>query len=353
MKKWRPNQGGISPLFGFLSSDIGIDLGTANTLVHVSGRGIVINEPSVVAVERRTNKVLAIGSEAKRMLGRTPGEIIAVRPMKDGVIADFQMVESLLTRLIQIAQKYPLFFLRPRIVVGVPSGITEVEKRAVLESAQKAGAREVYLVAEPMAAAIGMGIPVEDPSGNMIIDIGGGTSEIAVIALYGIVCDASVRVGGDEMDEAIINYLKKNYNLLVGEGTAEKIKMQIGSAYPLDHELEMEVRGRDLMAGIPHTLKITSAEIREALAEPVNAIVEAVKRALEQTPPELSADILEKGIVMTGGGSQLRGLDELLRQETNLPVNVIDDPLVCVCKGTARILEDMDKYYKVLMEASR
>jgi rod shape-determining protein MreB len=311
-------------LFGFLSSDIGIDLGTANTLVH-----------------------------AKRMLGRTPGEIIAVRPMKDGVIADFQMVESLLTRLIQIAQKYPLFFLRPRIVVGVPSGITEVEKRAVLESAQKAGAREVYLVAEPMAAAIGMGIPVEDPSGNMIIDIGGGTSEIAVIALYGIVCDASVRVGGDEMDEAIINYLKKNYNLLVGEGTAEKIKMQIGSAYPLDHELEMEVRGRDLMAGIPHTLKITSAEIREALAEPVNAIVEAVKRALEQTPPELSADILEKGIVMTGGGSQLRGLDELLRQETNLPVNVIDDPLVCVCKGTARILEDMDKYYKVLMEASR
>jgi len=340
-------------LFGFLSSDIGIDLGTANTLVHVSGRGIVINEPSVVAVERRTNKVLAIGSEAKRMLGRTPGEIIAVRPMKDGVIADFQMVESLLTRLIQIAQKYPLFFLRPRIVVGVPSGITEVEKRAVLVSAQKAGAREVYLVAEPMAAAIGMGIPVEDPSGNMIIDIGGGTSEIAVIALYGIVCDASVRVGGDEMDEAIINYLKKNYNLLVGEGTAEKIKMQIGSAYPLDHELEMEVRGRDLMAGIPHTLKITSAEIREALAEPVNAIVEAVKRALEQTPPELSADILEKGIVMTGGGSQLRGLDELLRQETNLPVNVIDDPLVCVCKGTARILEDMDKYYKVLMEASR
>jgi len=340
-------------VFGLFSSDIGIDLGTANTLVHVSGRGIVINEPSVVAVERRTNRVLAIGTEAKRMLGRTPNEIIAIRPMKDGVIADFQLVESLLTRLIKIAQKYPLFFPRPRIVIGVPSGITEVEKRAVLDAARKAGAREVHLVAEPMAAAIGMGIPVEDPSGNMIIDIGGGTSEIAVIALYGIVCDTSVRVGGDEMDEAIISYLKKNYNLLVGEGMAEKIKMQIGSAYPLDQELEMDVKGRDLVAGVPHTLKITSAEIREALTEPVNAIVEAVKRALEQTPPELSADLMDKGIVMTGGGSQLRGLDQLLRQETNLPVNVIDDPMVCVCKGTARILEDMNKYYKVLMDSQR
>lgn len=340
-------------MFGYISSDIGIDLGTANTLVHVAGRGIVINEPSVVAVDRRSNKVLAIGSEAKLMLGRTPGEITAIRPMKDGVIADFQLVESLLTRLIKTAQKYPLFFLRPRIVVGVPSGITEVEKRAVLDAARKAGAREVHLVAEPMAAAIGMGIPVEDPSGNMIIDIGGGTSEIAVIALYGIVCDTSVRVGGDEMDEAIISYLKKNYNLLVGESMAEKIKMTIGSAYPMDPELEMEVKGRDLVAGVPHTLKLTSAEIREALAEPVNSIVEAVRRALEQTPPELSADLMDKGIVMTGGGAQLRGLDELLRRETGLPVNVIDDPLVCVCKGTARILEDMDKYYKVLMDSQR
>lgn len=287
------------------------------------------------------------------MLGRTHGEIIAVRPMKDGVIADFQLVESLLTRMITIAQKYPLFFLRPRIVIGVPSGITEVEKRAVLDAAHKAGAREVHLVAEPMAAAIGMGIPVGDPSGNMIIDIGGGTTEIAVIALYGIVCDTSIRVGGDEMDEAIVSYMKKNYNLLVGEGMAEKIKMGIGSAFPLDQELEMDVKGRDLVAGVPHTLKITSAEIREALSEPVNAIVEAVKRALEQTPPELSADLMDKGIVMTGGGSQLRGLDELLRQETNLPVNVIDDPMVCVCKGTARILEDMGKYYKVLMDSKR
>ncbi len=340
-------------MFDFLSSDIGIDLGTANTLVHVRGRGIVINEPSVVAVERRSNRVVAIGTEAKRMLGRTPGEICASRPMKDGVIADFHMVEGMLQRLISSVQRYPLFLMRPRVVVGVPSGITEVEKRAVLDSTQRAGAREVYLVAEPMAAAIGMGIPVEDPSGNMIIDIGGGTSEIAVIALYGIVCDASVRIGGDEMDSAIVNYLKKNYNLLVGESTAENIKFQIGSAYPLEKEIEMEVKGRDLMAGVPRTMKISSVEIREALSETVSQIVDAVKRALEQTPPELSADILDKGIVMTGGGSQLRGLDELLRRETNLPVNVIDDPLVCVVKGTARILEDLDKYQKVLMGSTR
>jgi rod shape-determining protein MreB len=334
------------------SSDIGIDLGTANTLVHLSGKGIVINEPSVVAVDRRSDSVAYIGAEAKKMLGRTPGEITAVRPMKDGVIADFRLVESLLKYFIKRVQKYPLFFLRPRVVVGVPSGITEVEKRAVMDAAQGAGAKEVYLVAEPMAAAIGMGIPVEDPSGNMVIDIGGGTSEIAVIALYGIVCDASVRVGGDEMDESIINYLKRTYSLLVGESTAEQIKMQIGSAYQLEEELEMKVKGRDLSAGIPRTMTISSVEIREALNEPVTSIVEAVKQALEITPPELSADILDKGIVMTGGGAQLRGLDERLRLETNLPVNVIDDPLVCVCKGTARILEDLDKYRKVLMASS-
>jgi rod shape-determining protein MreB len=334
------------------SSDIGIDLGTANTLVHLSGKGIVINEPSVVAVDRRSDSVAYIGAEAKKMLGRTPGEITAVRPMKDGVIADFRLVESLLKYFIKRVQKYPLFFLRPRGVVGVPSGITEVEKRAVMDAAQGAGAKEVYLVAEPMAAAIGMGIPVEDPSGNMVIDIGGGTSEIAVIALYGIVCDASVRVGGDEMDESIMNYLKRTYSLLVGESTAEQIKMQIGSAYQLEEELEMKVKGRDLSAGIPRTMTISSVEIREALNEPVTSIVEAVKQALEITPPELSADILDKGIVMTGGGAQLRGLDERLRLETNLPVNVIDDPLVCVCKGTARILEDLDKYRKVLMASS-
>ena len=336
-------------LTSLFSSDIGIDLGTANTLIHISNKGIVINEPSVVAVDRRTNKVAYIGAEAKKMLGRTPDEIIAVRPMKDGVIADFSLVEEMLQHFIKLVQKYPLFFLRPRIVIGVPSGITEVEKRAVVDAAQRAGAKEVHLVAEPMAAAIGMGIPVEDPSGNMVIDIGGGTSEIAVIALYGIVCDTSVRVGGDEMDEAIIDYLKRTYNLLIGEGTAEQIKLQIGSAFPLEQEMEMPVKGRDQTAGIPRTMSISSVEIREALNQPISAIVEAVKQALERTPPELSADILDKGIIMTGGGAQLRGLDERLRQETNLPVNVIDDPLICVCKGTARILEDMDKYRQVLM----
>jgi rod shape-determining protein MreB and related proteins len=338
--------------FNLFSSDIGIDLGTANTLVHLAGKGIVINEPSVVAVDRRSDKVAYIGEAAKKMIGRVPGDVIAVRPMKDGVIADFKLVETLLHNFISRVQKYPMFLLRPRVVVGVPSGITEVEKKAVIDAVQSAGAKEVYLVAEPMAAAIGMGIPVEDPSGNMIIDIGGGTSEIAVIALYGIVCDASVRVGGDEMDEGIMNYLKRTYSLLVGESTAEQIKFQIGSAYPLEKELEMQVKGRDLSAGVPRTMVISSVEIREALNEPVTAIVEAVKQALEITPPELSADILDKGIIMTGGGSQLRGLDERLRQETNLPVNVIDDPLVCVCKGTARILEDLDKYRKVLMASS-
>jgi rod shape-determining protein MreB len=298
------------------------------------------------------NALPILGLMPKKMLGRTPGEVMAVRPMKDGVIADFSLVESLLQHFIKKVQKYPLFLLKPNIVIGVPSGITEVEKRAVIDAARTAGAREVHLVAEPMAAAIGMGIPVEDPSGNMVIDIGGGTSEIAVIALYGIVCDASVRVGGDEMDEAVINYLRRTYNLLVGESTAEQIKFQIGSAFPLENELEMEVKGRDLTAGIPRTMTVTSQEIREALNEPVTAIVEAVKQALEITPPELSADILDKGIIMTGGGSQLRGLDERLRHETNLPVNVIDDPLICVCKGTARILEDLDKYRKVMMASS-
>ncbi|MFH1760305.1 MAG: rod shape-determining protein [bacterium] len=339
-------------LFDFLSNDIGIDLGTANTLISISGKGIVIDEPSVVALDVASRKAVAIGIEAKKMLGRTPHEIMAIRPLKDGVIADFTLTEELLTRFIKKVQKYP-FFLRPRAVIGVPSGITEVEKRAVIDSAQSAGCREVYLVAEPMAAAIGMGIPVEDPSGNMVIDIGGGTSEIAVIALYGIVCDASVRVGGDEMDEAIVTYLKKTYNLLIGESTAEKLKIQVGSAFPLEQELEMEVKGRDLVAGIPKTLTISSVEIREALNEPVNSIVEAVKQALEQTPPELSADILDKGIIISGGGAQLRGLEERLRQETNLPVNLIDEPMACVVKGTSKILENLDKYRKVLLNAHR
>jgi rod shape-determining protein MreB len=337
----------------FLSNDLGIDLGTANTLIYASKRGLLIDEPSVVALSKESKKVVAFGLEAKRMLGRTPGDIEAIRPMKDGVIADFDLVEQMLKFFIQkVNKRFPTFF-RPRAVIGVPSGITEVEKRAVVDSTESAGVREVYLVAEPMAAAIGMGMPVHEPSGNMVIDIGGGTAEIAVIALSGMVCDMSVRIGGDEMDEAIISYLKKTYNLLVGEGTSEQIKIQIGSAFPLEEELEMEVKGRDLVAGIPKTLRITSTEIRDALNEPVSTIVEAVKQALEQTPPELSADILDKGIIMTGGSSMLRGLDERLRQETNLPVNVINEPLTCVARGALKIIENLENYRQVLFSTGR
>lgn len=335
-------------MFG-LSCDIGIDLGTANTLVHVAGKGVVINEPSVVAIDTVSDRVIHIGKEAKKMLGRTPPNIRAVRPIKDGVISDFRFVESMLTHFIRRVQKYPLSFLRPRVVVGVPSGITEVEKKAVVDAAQNAGAKEVYLVTEPMAAAIGMGIPVEDPSGNMVIDIGGGTSEIAVISLFGPVCDSSVRIGGDEMDTAIVEYIKKNFNLVIGDSTAEQVKFQIGSAFPLEEELSMEVKGRDQAAGIPRTVEVTSVHIREALEKPVAGIVAAVRTALENTPPMLSADIYDKGIIMTGGGSQLRGFDKRLHQETSLPVNVIDEPLIAVCKGTARILEDLEKYRKVLI----
>ena len=326
-------------MFGLFSCDIGIDLGTANTLVHVADQGIVINEPTVIAVDSKNNRVCAIGFEAKKMLGRTPGETRAVRPMRDGVIADFELVETLLQTFIKRVQKYPLWMVKPRVVVGVPSGITEVEKRAVIDAARQAGAKEVHLVHEPMAAAVGMGIPVEDPVGNMIVDIGGGTSDIAVIALNGTVCNASVRVGGV-------------YNLQVGESTAEQIKIQIGSASPLDEELTMEVKGHDFIAGMPRTMTIKSEEIREALNEPVTAIIEAVKQALSMTPAELSADIYDKGIIMTGGASQLRGFDERIRKETGLSVNVFDDALVCVCKGAARILEDLDKYRPVLIATS-
>ncbi len=334
------------------SNYIGIDLGTANTIVEVKNKGILINEPSVVAREKNTKEIVAIGEDAKKMLGRTPYEIEAIRPMRDGVIANFELTEKMLKYFIRKIHKYP-FFVRPRACIGVPSGITEVEKRAVIDSSEAAGCREVFLVAEPMAAAIGMGIPVEDPSGNMIIDIGGGTSEIAVIALYGMVCDTSVRIGGDEMDNAIVTYMKKTYNLFVGYSTAEQIKMRIGSAFPLEEELDMEVKGRDLVAGVPKTLRVTSTEIREALSEPISAIVEAVKQALEQTPPELSADILDKGIVMTGGGAMIRGLDERLRQETNLPVNVTESPLTQVADGCIKILENIDKYHNVLMNTNR
>jgi len=348
----RENKSSDMSVFGFLSNDIGIDLGTANTLVYVKGQGIVLNEPSVVAVEKRSNKVLAIGIAAKEMIGRTPYEISAIRPLKDGVIADFEITETMLSDFIKRVVKHR-FLMKPRIIISVPSGITEVEKRAVRDSAENAGAREVYLVPEPMAAAIGVGLPVDQPSGSMIIDIGGGTSEIAVIALNGIVNDTSIRIAGDELDEAIINYLKKNYSLLIGERTAEEIKWKIGAAYPLEHEETMEVKGRDLAAGVPKTMKISSAQIREALNEPISGIVEAVRQALEQTPPELASDILDRGIIMTGGGALIRGLDKRLRQETNLPIIVADDPLTCVARGTGKCLEDIQNYMKVLQKPTR
>ncbi len=340
---------------GFLdliSSDIGIDLGTANTLVFVRGQGIVLNEPSVVTIEVASKKVLAVGAEAKEMLGRTPGEIMSVRPLKDGVIADFEITERLLSNFIRRVIRHR-YLMKPRIVVSVPSGITEVEKRAVRDSAENAGAREVFLIQEPMAAAIGVGLPVHLPSGTMVIDIGGGTSEIAVIALNGIVNNISIRIGGDEMDEAVMLYLKKNYNLLIGERTAEEIKMKIGSAYPMDEEESMEIKGRDLVAGIPKTMKISSVQVREALSEPVDSIIEAARQALEETPPELAADILDKGIVVTGGGALLKGMDKRLREETNLAINIAEDPLTCVVRGTGKVLEEMTRFSKVLTRSRR
>ena len=333
---------------GFLANEIAVDLGTANTLIYVKGQGIVLNEPSVVALERSTGTVQAVGLAAKKMLGRTPESITAIRPLKDGVIADFEVTEKMLRGFLERVLRKRFLPMRPKVIVCVPSGITEVEKRAVRDSAESAGAKEVYLVDEPMAAAIGVGLPVETPTGNMVIDIGGGTTEIAVIALSGIVSDTSIRVGGDELDDAIVQFLKKNYNQAIGEQTAEAIKMQIGSAYPLGEEREMEVKGRDIVSGIPKTVKIHSSEVREALQEPIMAIVEAVRAALERTPPELASAIVDRGIVMTGGGSLLRGLDALLREETNLPINVDEDPLTCVVRGTGRILDEPTKYRSVL-----
>lgn len=338
--------------FDLISSDIGIDLGTANTLVFVRGIGIVLNEPSVVATEVNSGRVVAVGAAAKEMLGRTPEDIRAVRPLKDGVIADFEITEKLLSDFIRRVVRHR-YLMKPKIVISVPSGITEVEKRAVRDSAENAGAREVYLIQEPMAAAIGVGLPVDAAAGIMVIDIGGGTSEIAVIALSGIVNNKSIRIAGDEMNEAIVLYLKKNYNILIGELTAEEIKIRIGSAFSLDREESMEIKGRDLIAGVPKTMKLSSVQVREALTEPVDAIVEAVRQSLERTPPELSSDILDRGIVLTGGGALLRGLDKRLRQETNLPVNVADDPLTCVVRGTGRVLENMAQYSKVLIRSRR
>ncbi len=342
----------LDRLANYFSNDIAIDLGTANTLVYVKGNGIVLNEPSVVAVDQKTKKVFAVGAEAKAMLGKTPDHIVAIRPLKDGVIADFEITEVMLREFIKKAQK-KRFFIRPRIVIAVTSGITEVERRAVTDSAQNAGAREVYLIAEPVASAIGVGLPVDKPSGNMVIDIGGGTTEIAVIALNGIVTDMSIRVAGDEMDEAIVLHIKKAYNLLIGDQTAEHVKMVIGSATKLKKEEEMEIKGRDLVSGIPKTLKISSVEVREALAEPVSQIVAAVKTALEQTPPELAADIVDRGIVMTGGSSLLRGLDQLLKEETNLPINVVEDPLTCVVLGCGKVLSNLHQYERIIMKSSR
>ncbi len=334
----------LDRLLGAFSNDLAIDLGTANTLVFAKGRGIVSNEPSVVTVQTDTHgvdRVRAVGKEAKSMLGRTPGSIRAVRPLKDGVIADFEIAEAMLRYFIQRAHDRTRL-IRPRIVISVPSGITEVEKRAVRESALSASAREVYLLEEPMAAAIGAGLPITEPSGSMIIDIGGGTTEVAVISLSGIVYAASVRVGGDKMDEAIQNYVKRKYNLLIGEGTSELVKMQIGSAYPVDEVRTMVVKGRDLVGGVPKTLEIDSEGVREALAEPVSAIVEASRVALEGTPPELAADIADKGIVLTGGGALLTNMDVLLREETGLPVMLAEDPLSAVVMGCGRCLDEIE-----------
>ena len=338
----RPNL--LDWLHKMLSRDLAIDLGTANTLIYVRGVGIVSNEPSVVAVQqdaRGGRRVLAVGKEAKEMLGRTPGNIVAIRPMKDGVIADFEITEAMLRYFIQTAHNRKAF-VRPRIIIGIPSGITEVEKRAVREAAESAGAREVYLIEEPMAAAIGAGLPITEPSGNMIVDIGGGTTDVAVISLAGIVYSRSVRVAGDKMDEAIIQHIKRKYNLLIGERTAELIKMTIGTAFPTDEELTMDIKGRDLVAGVPRTLTITSDEIREALSELVNGIVEAVKVTLERTPPELAGDIVERGIVLAGGGALLKNLDVLLREETGLPVFLAEDPLSAVVIGAGKALEELD-----------
>jgi rod shape-determining protein MreB len=327
-----------------LSHDLAIDLGTANTLVYVKGKGIVANEPSVVAVQRDSRgmrTVKAVGRAAKEMLGRTPGTIEAVRPMKDGVIADFELTEKMLSYFIGVAHNHRSL-VRPRAVICIPYGITEVEKRAVRESAESAGCASVYLIEEPMAAAIGADLPIHEASGNMIVDIGGGTTEVAVISLLGIVYSKSVRVGGDKMDEAIVNFLKRRFNVLIGERTAEQIKIAIGSAYPEEEIRTMQVKGRDLVAGIPKTIEVTSEEIREAMQEPVNAIVEAVRLALEKTPPELAADIVDKGIVLVGGGALIRNLDILLREETGLPILVAENPLTAVVLGSGRVLDNPD-----------
>jgi len=335
----------------FFVNDIAIDLGTANTLVYVKGRGILINEPSIVAIRRDDQEILAYGSEAKTMMGRTPGDLSTVRPLKDGVIADFDLAEKMIRHFIKKVQTNR--FMRPRIAVCIPSGITEVERRAVRDSAEHAGGREIYLIQEPMAAALGVNLPIEEPIGNMVVDIGGGTTEIAVISLSGIVTDISIRIGGDEMDEAIIQYFKKEYNLLIGENTAEAIKITMGSAAPYKTEDVKRIKGRDLVDGIPKTVKVYAKEIQGALSESVGYIVDAIKLCLERTPPELASDILDRGIVLTGGGALLTGLDERLRIDTELPIIIADDPLTCVVLGTGKIFDNLNEYQKILSNSKK
>jgi rod shape-determining protein MreB and related proteins len=337
----------------FLGRDMAVDLGTANTLVYVRGRGIVLNEPSVVAINTNTGKIVAVGIEAKRMIGRTPGNIVAVRPLKDGVIADFDVTERMLRYFIQKVHKRR-HFAKPRIVVAVPSGITGVEQRAVKEAGYQAGARRVYIIEEPMAAAIGAGLPVYEPTGNMVVDIGGGTTEVAIISLGGIVTSQSVRVGGDELDQAVISFSKKEYSLMLGERTAEEIKMAIGSAFPSPgEEPHAEIRGRDLVSGLPKTIVISAEEVRRAIEEPVNAIVDAVKTTLDKCPPELSGDIMDRGIALTGGGALLKNLDERLREETGMPIHLVDNPLDSVVLGTGKCVEDFEALRQVLVPESR
>ncbi len=333
---------------GILAKDIGIDLGTANTLVHVKGKGIVVREPSVVAINKKTNSILAVGDDAKNMIGRTPGDIVAIRPMKDGVIADFDVTQSMLKYFIKRAFTGG-FMSKPRVVICVPSGVTEVEKRAVEEATLQAGAKEAYLIEEPMAAAIGANLPVEEPSGSMIVDIGGGTSEVAVISLGGIVTSKSLRIAGDEFDEAIVHYVKKEYNLMIGERTAEEIKMTIGAAYPKPKEEYKDVRGRDLITGLPKNLSISSAEIMEALKEPINSIVDSIKYTLEKTPPELASDIMDRGIMLAGGGALLSGLDKLINEETGMSVMVAENPLDCVAIGAGKVLDEIETLKRVLI----
>jgi rod shape-determining protein MreB len=333
-------------VLGWFSSDLAIDLGTATTLVYVRGKGITLSEPSVVAIDRQTNSVLAVGVEAKRMVGRTPGNIVAIRPIKEGVIADFAMTEKMLEYFITKAHNRRAF-VRPRCIIGVPSRITEVEQRAVRESAGLAGAREVYLIEEPVAAAIGAGLPITEPSGNMVVDIGGGTTDIAVISLGGIVCSESVKVAGDSMDDAILSYIKRRYNLLIGEHMAERVKMEVGSAYPLEQAKTMMVKGRDMISGIPRTVVVNDSEIREALEDPIHSIVNALRNALENTPPELAGDIIDKGVVITGGGSLLPGIATRFQEETNLPIITVEDPLTSVVYGVGKVLDEIELFKKV------